>query len=144
MDWTWDLSVLYKDFDDPQIEKDFDRLKEICEQSKNAFEGDALTVLEKAADSMEEIQRLASALGSFANLTLATDANNERAQQLMDRVMVFSVQLSLLNSSLVRYIGGVEDLDALIARSEKLRKIDFFLRHSKEEAAHLMDPAIEE
>ena len=23
MDWTWDLTVLYKDFDDPKIEEDF-------------------------------------------------------------------------------------------------------------------------
>ena len=34
MDWTWDLSVLYTDFNDPQIEKDFSSLKEICENVK--------------------------------------------------------------------------------------------------------------
>ncbi len=144
MDWTWDLSVLYKDFDDPAIQRDFDRLKEICDQADSLFEGDERTVLEACTDAMEEISRLSSSLGSFASLTLATDATNERAQQLMDQVMVFSVNLSLLSSRLARYIGGVEDLEALIAQSDKLQKVDFFLRKAKEEAKHLMDPAIEE
>ena len=144
MDWTWDLTVLYRDLGDPQIEKDFSQLKSLCESAGGLLTGDAQTALENVCDAMEEISRLTSALGSFANLTLATDATNEKAQQLMDRVMVFSVQLNLLSSALVRYIGGIEDLDALIARSEKLRKVDFFLRKSREEARHLMDPAIEE
>ena len=144
MDWTWDLTVLYQDLNDPQIEKDFARLKSLCDSAGALMQGEAQTALENACDAMEEISRLTSSLGSFASLTLATDATNERAQQLMDRVMVFSVQLNLLSSALVRYIGGIENLDALIEKSEKLRQVDFFLRKSREEAAHLMDPAIEE
>lgn len=144
MDWTWDLTVLYRDLDDPKIKTDFDALKALCEQGAKCLEGDPKTALENAMDTMEEIERLTSSLGSFASLTLATDATNEKAQQLMDQVMVFSVQLNLLSSALVRFIGGVDDLEKLIAESEKLQKVDFFLRRSKEEAAHLMDPAIEE
>ena len=26
-DWTWDLSVLYRDFQDPAIEKDFQKMQ---------------------------------------------------------------------------------------------------------------------
>ena len=26
MDWTWDLSVLYNDFNDPRIQRDFEAL----------------------------------------------------------------------------------------------------------------------
>ncbi len=144
MDWTWDLTVLYRDFDDPQIERDFNELSRLCAQARDFLQGDPQTALENASDAMEELSRLSSALGSFASLTLAADANNERAQQLMDRLMIFSVQLSLLSSALVRYIGHVENLEELIAGSEKLQKIDFFLRRSKEKAKHLMDGAIEE
>ncbi|MBQ9264358.1 MAG: M3 family oligoendopeptidase [Clostridia bacterium] len=144
MDWTWDLSVLYKDFDDPQIEKDFETLKNLCGQAAGLMTGDHKTALENTTDAMEEISRLTSSLSSFASLTLATDATNERAQQLMDRIMVFSVQLSLLSSALVRYIGQIDEIEKLIASSEKLQKIDFFLRKAQAESHHLMDPAIEE
>ena len=144
MDWTWDLSVLYADFDDPRIEADFSALKALCEKAQGLMTGEPGAALEKMTDAMEEITRLISALSSFASLTLATDANNERAQQLMDRLMMFSVQLSLLSSAFTRYIGGVENLEALMEKSEKLRAVSFYLRKSKEDARHLMDPAIEE
>ncbi len=144
MESTWDLSVLYRGFDDPEIEKDFARLKECCGQMKAVFAGDPLPALENAVDIMEEIYRLSSSLGSFAGLTLAADAACEPAQQLMDRLMVFSVQISLVSSEMTRYIGGLQDLESLIAGSEKLRRVDFMLRHSREEARHLMAPEIEE
>ena len=144
MNTTWDLTVLYRDFDDPKIEADFDRLKQLCESAKAMLTDDPLSSLENAVDAMEDMNRLISSLGSFAYLTLSVEAENERAQQLMDRIMVFSVQLNLLSSALTRYIGGIGDLDGLIAKSEKLRRVDFFLRRSQAEAQHLMDPAIEE
>ena len=100
MESTWDLSVLYRGFDDPEIEKDFARLKECCGQMKAVFAGDPLPALENAVDIMEEIYRLSSSLGSFAGLTLAADAACEPAQQLMDRLMVFSVQISLVSSEM--------------------------------------------
>ncbi|MBQ4075965.1 MAG: M3 family oligoendopeptidase [Clostridia bacterium] len=144
MNWTWDLTVLYQDFNDPQIEKDFAALQNLCESTKGLMTEDHLSSLENMVDAFEEIMRLANSLSSFASFTLATDAQNEQAQQLMDKLMVYSVQLSLLFSLFTRYIGGVDDLEALIAKSEKLQKVDFFLRREKEEAKHLMDPAIEE
>ncbi len=147
MDWTWDLTVLYKDFDDPKIEADFARLKELCEKAQGTLKRedlDARAKLEACANEQEELSRLSSALGEFAYLTLATDATNEKAQNLMDRLEFFSVQLDLLSSALTRYIGGIENLEGLIESSETLQKIAFFLRHAKESAAHLPDPAIEE
>ena len=147
MDWTWDLTVLYQDCSDPKIEEDFNRLKALCEEARLRMEApdpDEENMLTACVESSEEISRLFSNLTEFANLTLATDANNEPAQQLMDRLEVFSVQLSLLSSALTRYVGGVKDLDALIEKNETLKKVDFFLRRAREEARHLMDPAIEE
>ena len=147
MDWTWDLTVLYKDFNDPKIEQDFNQLKTLCEEAKQQMARTDLSqreMLEACVARSEEIERLISGLGEFASLTLAADANNEQAQVLMDKLEMFSVQLELLNSEFVRYIGGVDDLEKLIAESEALQKVDFFLRRSKEQAAHLPDPAIEE
>ena len=63
MDWTWDLTVLYKDFDDPKIEEDFASLQRLCGEAKEMLQGETQTALENAADAMEEISRLSSALG---------------------------------------------------------------------------------
>lgn len=144
MNRTWDLSVLYKGFDDENINKDFDQLKKLVAEGVNLMQGDEKTALENCADAFEEISALTSKLFSFASLTLATDANNETAQQLMDQLMKFYVQISLLNSSYVRYVGKIENLEEIIASSEKLQNIAFALRRDKEAAAHLMDEGVEE
>ena len=147
MDWTWDLTVLYKDFDDSRIEGDFNELKSLCEAARwqlTEKDTDEKTLLETCVEKHERIARLNACLCEFASLSLATDAKNEQAQQLMDRLEVFSVQMSLLDSELTRYIGSIENLEKLIAESEALQKVDFFLRRAKERAAHLPDPAIEE
>ena len=144
VNWEWDLSVLYRDFDDPKIEKDFAVLKTLCAQAKALLTGEPRSALENAVDVMEEISRLMSSLEEYAGLSLSTDAGNEQAQQLMDRLMAFSVELKLVSNALARYIGGLADLEGLIAGSEKLQKVDFFLRKSQAEAKHLMPPEIEE
>ena len=150
MDYTWDLSVLYRDFDDPKIESDFAALKQKCAQLQAMCrqaaqqDPDPLSTLEALCDGMEDIHSWMEPLSSFASLTLATEATNERAQQLMDRLEAFSVEISLLSSGITRYIGGLPDLEAMIRQSDKLKKVDFYLRQNREEAAHLMDPAIEE
>ena len=144
MDWTWDLSVLYKSFDDENINKDFDQLKKLVEEGASLMQGDTKTALENCADAFETISALTSKLFSFASLTLSTDANNETAQQLMDQLMKFYVRISLLNSAYVRYVGKIENLEDIIASSEKLQNIAFALRRDKESAAHLMDEGVEE
>lgn len=149
MDYTWDLSVLYRDFDDPKIESDFSSLKEKCAAlqalCREAVQQrpDARTTLEALCDGVEEIHALMDPLTSFASLTLATEATHDRAQQLMDRLETFSVELSLLSSDITRYIGSLPDVEALIQKSDKLKAVDFYLRKNREEAVHLMDPAIE-
>ena len=79
MDWTWDLTVLYKDFNDPKIEQDFNQLKTLCEEAKQQLARTDISqrkMLEVCVEQSEEISRLISGLGEFASLTLATDANN--------------------------------------------------------------------
>ena len=40
---------------------------------------------------------------------------------------------------ITRYIGGLPDLEAMIRQSDKLKKVDFYLRQNREEAASSSD-----
>ena len=144
MDWTWDLSVLYRDFEDERINEDFQLLKSLVETTSACLQGNAREALEKCADCFEEISCLSGKLFNFASLTLSCDAEHEQAQKLMDQLMRFSVQLSLLNSAYIRFLGKVENLEEIIAQSEKLQKIAFSLLRDRKAAAHLMDEGTEE
>ncbi len=144
MDWTWDLSVLYRDFEDEQIARDFDALKALVKNAQTLLQGDVRQALENMTDAFENISRLSGKLFNFASLTLSTDAGNESAQMLMDQLMRFSVRISLLNSAYVRYLGKIENLPEIIAASEKLQAVSFSILRDQKAAAHLMDEGTEE
>jgi len=145
---NWDLSVLYKGFDDERIEADFAACADLIAQMTGVInEGlSARETLVKEADIIETLENTFGRIGLFAELTLATDATNEAAMLMLDRQMQMSVQLSLAASGVTRYIGsiGSEELEKLIASDDKLKSIAFYLRSSLEEAGHLAAPEIEE
>lgn len=144
----WDLSVLYQGFDDPAIEKDFAKVVELNEQMK-ALLMQPLTAretLEKFESMSEESGMLGGKLGEFASLTMATDATNEPAMLLMDRLMKQSVEESLVGSAFSRYVKGLtdEEFEKAIAESDVLQKVAYSLRRSRAAAEHLPAPEIEE
>lgn len=144
----WDLSVLYQDFDDPQIEKDFAKVVKLNEQMKNLLDtpADAREMLAAFERMSEESGQLGGKLGEFAALTLATEATNEQAMLLMDRLMKQSVEESLVGSKYSRYLKNLsdEEFEAAIAGSEELRQVAYALRHTRAAAEHLPAPEIEE
>ena len=145
---NWDLAVFYRDFDDPQIEQDFDRAEKLIPamQETLAQGGDATALLERYADLEEELYLVFSKLSGFASLTLAADANHAQAMQLMDRCRQKQVAISLASSALCHFLGdmGKEGMEAAIAKSEKLQKIAFSLRKQQQASEHLPAPEIEE
>ncbi len=144
-DYTWDLSVLYDGFSDPRIESDIALCARLTDEANAllASGGDTLTVLRGALDLNERLSAATERLGSYANFVLSTDATDADAQKLMDRVEIMFVDIRLMASAFVRYLGKTDNLEALIAENEDLQAFDFSLRRDKEQAAHLMDEAIE-
>ena len=144
----WDLSVLYNGFDDPAIEADFAKVIELNEQKKALLENaaDVQKTLEAYMCMEEESSLYGYKLGEFASLTLATDATNEQAMLLMDRLMKQSVEESLVASAFSRYLKNLsnEAFEAAIAGSEQLQTVAYSLRHDREAAEHLPAPEIEE
>jgi len=137
----WDLSVLYKGFDDPQLEIDFKKAEEMAEANLAFFhaldpEKDTVAQLEEARDRLETSSLLRANVGSFISLTTATDATNADALSRMDRLMALGNKGSLGSAALSRYLGRVKDLDEAIEKSPKLKEIEFFLRSNQEAAAH--------
>ena len=145
MERTWDLSFLYGGFQD---EKYLEDLKSLPELAQNAAEtlrqpGDPVAVLERFLDQDAVISDKAERLALFCNLTLSVEAENADAAAGMDKLNLCFNQLSLLRSALVRYIGALPDLEAVIAASPKLQEVAFALREFRGQAAHLIPEEIE-
>nr|MBR4280194.1 M3 family oligoendopeptidase [Clostridia bacterium] len=145
MEHTWDLSFLYKSFDDPAFQSDLARLPEAIKEEKAILESEmpVQEKLEKLMDASEALSALFSRLFSYAGLTLATDAGNGTAQQYEDKISVILNDASLLDSAITRFVGGIDNLDEVIAASEKLQVFAFILREMKQSAIHTIPAEIE-
>ncbi|MBR2923566.1 MAG: M3 family oligoendopeptidase [Clostridia bacterium] len=145
MEMTWDLSVFYNGFDDPQLENDIQRIAELSHSAQKIAAGNSSDVekLEKMVAASSELSNLLSNAYGFTQLTLATDCTNEEALRYLDRLSNMMVDVQLNSSAIVRLVGGIADLEACIAQSETLKAHAFMLRETKEQAEHLLPEDME-
>ena len=142
----WDLSYLYKGFDDEQFKADLASLKEEAKKGMELLEDPSLSrleKLEKAVARSEQISAKVDRLMNFISCTQSVDATNEQADTAMDQLMVIFTDLQLASSALARFAAETENLEELIESSDVLRPVGFALREMKEQAEHLIPPEIE-
>lgn len=143
---TWDLSKLYASFDAPEYLNDIEALKNTAEEAVNQARGmEKATVpaLEEAIRVNEKAATLATKTISYAQLTLAADANCEPAMAAYARLLPIMNRLEEATSALSAKLGPVGSLDELIEQSDLLKAHAFLLRRLKENARHVIDPALE-
>ena len=142
---TWDLSFLYKGFEDEAFLADLARLPEAIAEQKTILDAElpVQEKLEKLMDADEALSCLMDRLFNFCGLTLATDASNGTAQQYEDKLSVIANDASLVGSAITRFVGTIDNLEEIIAASEKLQKVAFALREMKQSAIHTIPAEIE-
>ena len=101
MEHTWDLSFLYKGFDDPAFLADVARWPEMIAEQKAVLESDLpdREKLEQLCELDEAMSALVDRLYNFSGLTLAADASNSAAQQYEDKLALIGNDASLVSSA---------------------------------------------
>ncbi len=142
---TWDLSFLYKGFEDEAFQADLKKWPEMIAEQKALLDADMddLSKLVQLVEIDEAISTLARRLRSYTSNTMATQANHGVAQQYSDKLSLIGNQGRLVDSAFTRYVGSLTNLDEMIAQSEKLQKVAFALRQMAEEAKHSIPADIE-
>ncbi len=142
---TWDLSVFYQGFDDPAFGRDLQRTQELLTQGQALLDSDLapLSKLEKMIAFQECLTDTLNRAFSFCQLTLATQAQNTVALKYLDQLSSLMVEVEVFDSACTRYVGAVDNLEALIAQSQILQANAFALRESKEKASHMLPVSME-
>ena len=146
MNDRWDLSYLYKDFEDESFKKDLTSLPEEVEHLQTILADESLSPkdsLEQFMDGNEKLSAKVDALANFIMCTLAVDATNAAACAANDQLESAFTSLSLLSSALTRRVAVLDNLEDIIASSPKLQTVAFALREMKDNAAHLLPAAAE-
>ena len=130
---NWDLEKLYRGFDDPAYLADFAALEQKCGELSAALaapEGEPGALLSRMVEAFNGLENLMSKVGSFVQLTLAVEAENEAALAQLDKLMQLDVALTQVSSAFSRFVGGLENLDALIEENPVLKAHAFTLRQA--------------
>lgn len=146
MKTNWDLTVFYKDFDDPEFKDDLARLPKEIDAFTAAIAAPAEDEVKKLVSLVhqeEALSNLFERLSLMIGLTLSVDANNKAANAAMAPLMRAVMGSSLASNAFSRYLASLENLDAIIGADDELKARAFALREAAEEAKHQLPEALE-
>lgn len=146
MKTNWDLTVFYKDFDDPEFKDDLARLPKEIDAFTAAIAAPAEDEVKKLVSLVhqeEALSNLFERLSLMIELTLSVDANNKAANAAMAPLMRAVMGSSLASNAFSRYPASLENLDAIIDADDELKARAFALREAAEDAKHQLPEALE-
>lgn len=146
MKTNWDLTVFYKDFDDPEFKDDLARLPKEIDAFTAAIAAPAEDEVKKLVSLVhqeEALSNLFERLSLMIDLTLSVDANNKAANAAMAPLMRAVMGSSLASNAFSRYLASLENLDAIIDADDELKARAFALREAAEDAKHQLPEALE-
>lgn len=146
MKTNWDLTVFYKDFDDPEFKDDLARLPKAIDAFTAAIAAPAEDEVKKLVSLVhqeEALSNLFERLNLMIGLTLSVDANNKAANAAMAPLMRAVMGSSLASNAFSRYLASLENLDAIIDADDELKARAFALREAAEDAKHQLPEALE-
>ena len=146
MKTNWDLTVFYKDFDDPEFKDDLARLPKEIDAFTTAIAAPAEDEVKKLVSLVhqeEALSNLFERLSLMIELTLSVDANNKAANAAMAPLMRAVMGSSLASNAFSRHLASLENLDAIIDADDELKARAFALREAAEDAKHQLPEALE-
>ena len=136
MKTNWDLTVFYKDFDDPEFKDDLARLPKEIDAFTAAIAApteDEVRKLVSLVHQEEALSCLFERLSMMIELNFAVDANNKLANAALAPLMRAVMGSSLASNAFSRYLASLDNLDAIIDADDELKARAFALREAAED-----------
>ena len=140
----WSLNELYTSFDSKEYTSDLEKLDNlIVEFSKWADDNlgstdNATEKMEKYVEYSVELNSLFSKLFSFASLTNAVEAKNEKALQYLGTLRVKSSDLTKPEVQFQSFMKEIDNLEEITLSSELLKTHKFYLERIKDSTKYML------
>ncbi len=142
MDYTWNLSILYKGFDDPEFSLDTEKLSEsigeLVDFAKTAESHPHAELIEKYISLNEKVTWYAVKLITFANLRYSANTRDNEAASSLGKLMGMLSATSAPSAKLSKIIAGYEDLEDIISKSEKFSEYKYLLLNIRRDSKYLL------
>ena len=147
MKTNWDLTVFYKDFDDPAFKADLSGLDASIAAFSEAIAApgeDEAAKLTALVGQIEALSMTFQRLMLMVELTLSVDAQNKPANAAMAPLMRSAMLSNQASNALGRYLASLDNLSELVKANEALASRAFALLELAENAKHQLPEALEE
>lgn len=144
MNMQWSLKELYESFTDKQYLDDFDRC-DILIDKINSFSKSRLDNFDERESKIERILNYLidyyetySLLRTFTFLSLSTDARNELASKLLEKLNKKNTNIKKPMVRMQKWLANLDNLDEIINKNTFIREHSFFLEELIEENKYML------
>ena len=139
---TWDLSILYNGFDDPNYASDTASLenavKDLADFAKTADTLSKREMITSYIEKDENITALATKLISFASLRYSANTADADAASANGKIMGIISGIAAPAASISKLIASFEDLEEIIDSTATLANYKYYLMNIKRDSEHLL------
>jgi oligoendopeptidase F len=145
-DVRWDLTDLYTDIDDPQIERDLQQLLSLAERFERDFRGKLQQRLGESLEAQAAMSQLSDKLMGYLFLRRSTDATNEKIEQRIGQIQeawsrAHANHLNFFDHELVAIPEAT--YQAVLDRDEVANRHRPMLEHARANRSYLLSEDIE-
>jgi len=138
----WSLDIFYKGIDDPKLVSDMETLEATVASCKEAVKvlnyDDTAKSLREIIDIKETLTLLVRRLAGYFSLRRSANSGDTEVSAYMTKIQMMMASLAKENVMFEKYVGGIEDIDAVIAGDEVLSQYKFYFGEVKAAVAHNM------
>jgi pepF/M3 family oligoendopeptidase len=144
MNQRWSLRELYESFEAHEFKRDFDKCRKEIEKirewsDKNLKDtGNAAAKIREYIKIQNNFYKLYTRLYHFANLTLSTEAKNEKALKVLDILEERATELTEPHVKFQKWLSSIKDIESIIAEDSYLKEFTFYLKENLEKSKYLL------
>lgn len=145
---TWDISPLYKGFDDPKFSTDVEQLRakaaELTAFVETLEQTEPLEGLRRGTDLLEKLTLLNDRLPLYCRLRLATNLTDTEATAWQGKLSAINATFAGAEAKFKLWAGNLPNLEDLLEQDEVLKEYRFFYTQLAETGKYLMSSDREE
>ena len=144
----WSLDIFYKGIDDPALIADMAKLEETvaaCKQKVASLSYDnTARDLREMIDLKETMTLLVRRLAGYFSLRRSANSRDTEVSAYMTKIQMMMASLARENVMFEKFVGGIEDIDAVISGDEVLKEYKFYFGEIKDSVSHNMSDDAED
>ncbi len=144
----WSLDIFYKGIDDPSFTSDIETLEKTVKEYKAVIASlsydDTARTLRQIIDLKETTALLVRRLMGYMSLRRSTNSSDKEVSVPQTKLSMLMTSAAKENVMFEKYVGSIENIDAVLASDEVLSQYKFYFNEIKESVSHNMSDEAEE